>query len=37
MSQSDKHTVRNMVMLAVAKNDNDMRVAAKKMYWEVAL
>jgi len=37
MSQPDKQTVRNMVMLAVAKNDNDLRVAAKKMYWEVAL
>lgn len=37
MSQPDKRKVRTMVILAVAKNDNDMRVAAKKMYWEVAI
>lgn len=37
MSQPDKQTVRNMVILAVAKDDHNMRVAAKNMYWEVAL
>lgn len=37
MNKPDRQTVRNIVILAVAKNDNDMRVAAKNTYWEVAI
>ena len=37
MSQPDKRKVRTMVMLAVVKNDNDMRESARRLYWEVAI
>jgi hypothetical protein len=37
MSQTDKRKVRTMVMLAVAKNDNDMRESARRLYWEMAI